>query len=233
MRVLNSTTAFGEHYAVRREDFKERAVALGKGAAAMGGVAGTSALAVGAFAAQASAWSAFAGWPLIGGMAAGKATAAGVAAGLSALGGAPVLVPALAVGGVVAYMAYRGRARQPCQRGSSVEEVADAFARVAWLPMLAAAASLCIVDPACRDDVRNYVLREMGAWGYAESYVQAAFKEALATSPCALYARYGWLMDGLAAGRTDGTGATPGELPPDVVAQFADEFRTKLESCVV
>ena len=82
------------------------------------------------------------------------------------------------------------------------------------------------------DAVRNYVQKEMGAWGYAESYVRAGFDEALRYSPDEINGQYDWAMRQLASGSTEGIGATPQELPLDAVRDFAEGFRKKFASCI-
>ena len=57
--------------------------------------------------------------------------------------------------------------------------VARAFASVAFLPMLALAVVECRKNSANLEPVRDYVLKEMGAWGYSESYVRSEFDEAM------------------------------------------------------
>ena len=232
MKVLNSAKAFREHYATRAPSVFSGAKALAAGGALATSMTGASALAAGTAAAQASVWSTFAGWPLIGTIAAEKATAAGVAAGLAAAGSAAVLVPAVLLGGGAAYAIYRNRKKKSLQKTSGMERLADAFARVACLPMLACAVSVCAANPASVDAVRNYVQKEMGAWGYAESYVRAGFDEALRHSPDEINGQYDWAMKQLAAGSAEGIGATPQELPHDAVKGFAEDFRKKFAGCI-
>ena len=232
MKVLNSAKAFREHYATRAPSVFCGAKALAAGGALATSVTGASAIAAGTAAAQASAWSSFVGWPLIGTIAAEKATAAGVAAGLAAAGSAAVLVPAVLLGGGVAYVVYRNRKKKSLQKTSGMERLADAFARVACLPMMACAVSVCAANPANVDAVRNYVQKEMGAWGYAESYVRAGFDEALRHSPDEINGQYDWTMRQLASGSMEGIGATPQELPHDAVKDFAEGFRKKFASCI-
>lgn len=232
MKVLNSANAFREHYATRAPSVFCGAKALAAGGALATSVTGASAFAAGTAAAQASAWSTFVGWPLIGTIAAEKATAAGVAAGLAAAGSAAVLVPAVLLGGGAAYVIYRNRKKKSLQKTSGMEGLADAFARVACLPMLACAVSVCAANPANVDAVRNYVQKEMGAWGYAESYVRAGFDEALRYSPVEINGQYDWALRQLASGSTEGIGASPQELPLDAVRDFAEGFRKKFASCI-
>ena len=232
MKVLSSSKAFREHYSKKAGNVFEKAKAAAAGSALAGCVTGTSALAIGTTAAQASIWSTFAGWPLIGGIAAGKATAAGVAAGLAAAGSAAVLVPAAVAGGGLAYVVYRNRKKTTLHKASGVENLAHAFARVACLPMMALAVSTCKANPGCTDAVRDYVTRELGAWGYTESYVRAGFEEALRHSPDEINGQYDWAMRQLASGSTEGIGATPQELPHDAVKDFAEEFRRKFAGCI-
>ena len=66
MKVLNSAKAFREHYATRAPSVFSGAKALAAGGALATSVTGASAFAAGTAAAQASAWSTFVGWPLIG-----------------------------------------------------------------------------------------------------------------------------------------------------------------------
>ena len=232
MKVLNSAKAFREHYATRAPSVFSGAKALAAGGALATSVTGASAFAAGTAAAQASAWSTLVGWPLIGTIAAGKATAAGVAAGLAAAGSAAVLVPAVLLGGGAAYVIYRNRKKTALQKTSGMERLADAFARVACLPMMACAVSVCAANPANVDAVRNYVQKEMGAWGYAESYVRARFNEALRHSPDEINGQYDWAMRQLASGSTEGIGATLQELPLNAVKDFAEGFRKKFVGCI-
>ena len=232
MKVLNSAKAFREHYATRAPSVFSGAKALAAGGALATSVTGASAFAAGTAAAQASAWSSFVGWPLIGTIAAEKATAAGVAAGLAAAGSAAVLVPAVLLGGGAAYVIYRNRKKTTLQKTSGMERLADAFARVACLPMMACAVSVCAANPANVEAVRNYVQKEMGAWGYAESYVRAGFNEALRHSPDEINGQYDWAMRQLASGSTEGIGATLQELPLNAVKDFAEEFRKKFVGCI-
>ena len=118
------------------------------------------------------------------------------------------------------------------RKSSGMERLADAFARVACLPMMACAVSVCAANPASVDAVRNYVQKEMGAWGYAESYVRAGFDEALRHSPDEINGQYDWAMKQLAAGSAEGIGATPQELPHDAVKGFAEDFRKKFAGCI-
>lgn len=197
-----------------------------------GSIVGVSALAVGHAAASASLWSLGAGLPWVGAICASKATAAGIIAATAAIGNAAIVGPALLVGSGVAYAIYRNRCKKTLHKGSGVNELAHAFARVAFLPMLAFAVGVCQADPACKDAVCDKVLKEMGAWGYAEAYAREWFEKSLQNSPkdiSALYERY---IGQLKSGSTEGIGATPAELPVDVVCGFADEFRVKLEECV-
>ena len=230
--VLTSTTAFQNHYATRVPNVWDFAKSAAKGGIAASGMTGVSSLAVGTFVAQTSAWSTFAGWPLIGSFAAGKATAAGVAAGLAAAGSAAVIVPALAVGGGVAYVAYKKRKAHSLQCESRMSDLADAFARVASLPMMALAISMCHANPANVEPVGNFVLRELGAWGYAEEYIRDGFAEAMKYTPAEINGHYNWAMNQLEAGTTEGIGATPKELPARAVRDFAEEFKRKMELCV-
>ena len=232
MKVLNSSKAFSEHYATRVGNFSDWAKATAAGGVMASGMVGTTAVTTGVVAAQTSMWSAFAGWPLVGAFAAEKATEAGIAAGLAVAGSATLIVPALLVGGGVAYLAYRNRKRKPCQKGSTVGDVANAFARVAWLPMMALAVSVCNANPANVEPVRNYILKEMGAWGYAESYIQAGFDEAMKHKPDEINGYYDCAMRQLASGSTEGIGATPEELHYKAVREFADQFKSDFEFCI-
>lgn len=232
MKVLNSTRAFSEHYAMRGGNFADWAKATAAGGVMASGIVSTTAVTTGVAAAQTSMWSAFAGWPLVGAFAAEKATEVGVAAGLVVAGSATLIVPALLVGGGVAYLAYRNRKRKPCQKGSNVVEVANAFAHVAWLPMMAIAVSICNANLANVEPVRNYILKEMGAWGYAEPYVQAGFDEAMKHTPDEINGYYDWAMRQLACGSTEGIGAMPEELPHKAVREFADKFKSDFEFCI-
>ena len=230
MKILNSATSFRKRYATQCTSLLEGAKAVGGGTVAAGGMVAASALAVGSTAAHASAWSWVASWPLIGSLAAGKATSVGIAASLAAVGSVAVVVPALVVGGGVAYVVYRNRSKKTIHGASRVEDLAHAFARVAWLPMLALAVTVCQANPANRDEVENYMLREMGAWGYAESYVRDTFAKAMKSSPGELRARYGRAMGRLASGSTKDLGVSSSELPADVVRGFAEDFRRSFES---
>ena len=232
MKVLYSTTAFREHYVSRVPDAWDTAKAAAKGGAAATSVIGVSSLAAGTVVAQTSLWSTFAGWPLIGAFAAGKATAAGLAAGIAVAGSAVVLPIALATGGVIAYNAYQNRKAHSLQRQSGISTIANAFARFACLPMMALALTVCRANPANVEPVRNFILRELGAWGYAEAYIRARFEEAMKYSPAEIDERYAWLMNQLEAGSTDEIGATPAELPPAVVRAFAEEFKRNLSNCI-
>lgn len=233
MKVLNSSKAFRERYAKRVTNVFNVAAAVGAGGAATGGMVSASAAAASTAAINASAWSAFTGWPLIGGIAAGKAAAAGSAAAVAAATSAAVLLPAIAVGGgIAAGVIYWNRKRKTLHKGSGVETLADAFARVACLPMMALAVLVCKSNPSNTEGVRNYVLKELGAWGYAESYVRAGFDEAMRHSAADLDGQYHWAMGKLESGSTEGIGATPAELPVEAVRGFADEFRNNLEKCI-
>ena len=121
---------------------------------------------------------------------------------------------------------------EPVPVDSCSERLADAFARVACLPMMACAVSVCAANPANVDAVRNYVQKEMGAWGYAESYVRARFNEALRHSPDEINGQYDWAMRQLASGSTEGIGATLQELPLNAVKDFAEGFRKKFVGCI-
>ena len=224
MNVLSSSKSFCDHYAAYSADI---ASAL-KSAAAGSVVTGTSLAVAGTAAANASIWSLGAGLPWVGGLCAGKAAAVGVAAAM----GAGVLLPALAVGGCVAYFFYGSRGKRPLQKTSGISDIAHAFARVACLPMMACAVSVCNANPANREPVLAYIQKEMGAWGYAESYVRAGFEEAMKYSPEAINGQYEWAMRQLASGSTEGIGATPSELPVDVVRGFAEDFKRKFEACI-
>lgn len=231
MRVLNSSEAFREHYAKKACNAFEVTKATLGGCTMASGAAGTAAWAVGASAAQASVWSTFAGWPLVGSFAAGKAAAVGWAAGMAALGSATVLLPATLLGLGVAYGIYRHRNKKTLQKGSGIEELADAFARVAFLPMLALAVAACRSNPENEEPVRDYVVRTMGAWGYAEPYSRARFDEALGFSPEQINGQYGWAERQLASGSTEGIGATPAELPIGAIRGFAEEFSSQFKRC--
>lgn len=233
MNVLNSETAFREHYAKKAGDVFTAGAALVGGGSVAAGATGLMAWSAGAAAAQASAWSAFASWPMIGAFCAGKAAAVGAAATTAALTSAPVLIPAAALGlGVAGAIYWCKRGRKPLQKGSGVSEVAHAFARVAFLPMMAVAVSTCHADPASTDGIRDYVLKVGGAWGYSEAYVRDGFSEALRHSPEELDGGYKWAMGQLERGSTEGIGATPSELPAKAVRAFAEEFKKNFEACI-
>ena len=229
MKVLNSATTFREKYATRGDDAIELAMAGIKGGVTASGFVGTAAVAAGTAAAHASLWSSLAGWPLIGGLAASKATAVGVAAAMA--GGAAAVIPAVVVGGGIAYAVYRRRKKKTLHKGSSVEELAKAFADVSWLPTLARAVSACRDKLASANDIQNFLLREMGAWGYSEAYIIRRFSEALKSVPAELEKQYERAIRRLASGSTEGIGATPAELPVETVREFADEFRRHLDLC--
>jgi len=232
MKVLNSSKLFREHYATRAVNVFGIATALGAGSALSSGVVGTSAAVASTAAVNASAWSAFASWPLVGGLCAGKAAAVGAAAATAAATSAAVLVPAgLILGAGVACAFYFGRGRKTIQKGSRIDDLADAFAHVAFLPMLSRAVAFCKAHPSNTESVRNYFLKKMAEWGYAESYARAGFDEAMRHSAAEIDGQYKWAMRRLKAGTTEGIGATPAELPLDAVRGFADEFKKDFESC--
>jgi len=231
MKVLNNSDKFRERYAKRTLNVRGLAKMFGGGGAVGSTVAGASAFAVGHAAAGASLWSLGTSLPWVGAFCAGKATAVGIAAGTAALGSAAVLGPALLVGGGVAYAIYRTN-RATLHKGSSASELANAFARVACLPMMALAVSICQADPASTEAVRDYVIKELGDWGYAEAYVRDGFEEAMRHSPEDLDGHYEWSIRQLESGSTEGIGATPVELPVKAVRGFADEFRNNLEKCI-
>lgn len=232
MRILNSKKAFLEHYARRVPNVYDMLGAAGKGGIAAGCMVGASTLAVGTTAAQASIWSAFTWLPFCGSLAAGNATAAGLAAGVAAVGGAAVIVPAAVVGGCVAYACYRRRGKRTLRKTSGVEELADAFARVACLPMLALAVQICTGNPGNVGPVCEYLRKELCAWGYSEEYVRAGFDEAMKYTSDELNGQYELAMKTLKSGSTDGIGATTEELSPKYVSAFADEFRRDFEACI-
>lgn len=225
MEVLSSPKAFLDKYVTRVPNV----FSVAKSAMAGTAVTGTSLAVAGTAAANASAWSLGSGLPLIGSFCAGKAAAAGVAAAL----GAGVLLPALALGGGAAYYVYRKRGKRSFQKTSGVSHVAHAFARVACLPMMSLAVTVCNANPANRDAVRDYVVNKLGSWGYAESYARAGFDEAMKYSPEEINGQYEWAMRQLESGSTDGIGATPRELPADAVRGFAEDFRKGFEACIV
>lgn len=224
MRVLNSSEAFKAKYVARVGSVADAMRAVSAGGAVASGATGASAIAAGAAAAKASVWSLGAGLPFIGELCAGKAAMVGTTAGVAALGSATVLLPALAVGGVVAYVCYRNRKKRSLHKGSRIEDVARAFAGVALLPMLALAVAECRKNSANLEPVRDYVLKEMGAWGYSESYVRSEFDKAMKCNPEELSSRYYDAIRQLESGSTEGIGATPAELPADVIRGFADKF---------
>ena len=98
--------------------------------------------------------------------------------------------------------------------------------------MMACAVSICNASPANVESVRNYILKEMGAWGYAESYVRALFDETMNKTAAELNGYYDWAMRQLASGTTEGIGATPEELPYEAVREFADKFKSDFEFCI-
>lgn len=230
MKILNSTESFKAHYAAQQETPLECVEALGKGMGVSGTLGGTYLLATGTAAANASLWSLGSGLPLVGGFCAGKATAAGLAAALGVAGGAAFLVPVLAGGAAVAYWAYRNRETEPLQGGSPVSAVARAFAQIAWLPLLAAAASRCAACPWQREGIRDWIQKTLCAWGYSEAYVRDVFDRAMASTPARLRADYARAMSRLRAGETAPFGVKPGELPHAVVGGFAAGFLEKFEA---
>ncbi|MDO5318633.1 MAG: hypothetical protein Q4G65_08415 [bacterium] len=232
MKVLSSSKAFREHYVARTGSIGEVVTAFVKGGAISSGVAGTSALAVGTTIAHTSAWTLASGLPWIGGLAASKATAAGIAAGIAAAGSAPVLVPAICIGGSLAYIAYRNRKKPTLHKGSDIGELANAFACVACLPMLALAVSVCQANPSNRSCVLDFILKEMESWGYSENYIRASFEEAMSHSPQELEGKYQWAIQQLSAGSTEGIGATPEELPGNMVQGYADDFKRAFKACL-
>lgn len=233
MKVLNSSKAFCEHYAEMKAGFMGAAMAAVGGSTAAGGVIATSATAAGAAAVQASAWSALAGWPLVGTFAAGKAAAVGAAASAAAASSAMVILPTLVLGGGVAYGVYRlSRRKRTLQGSTGIERLADKFAHIALLPMMAAVVSTCQANSAATDSVEAYVRKELGAWGYSEEYVQARLMEAFRQSPEEINGNYEWEIGKLKSGSAEDIGATPVELNPKVVCRFADEFRRGFESCL-
>ncbi len=224
MKVLSSPDAFREKYATRAPNV----FSVAKSVAAGGAVTGTTLAAAGTVAANASVWSLGSSLPWVGSFCAGKAAVAGVTAAM----GAGVLLPALAVGGLAAYYVYRKREKCSLQKASGVSDVAHAFARVACLPMIALAVSVCHAHPANKGAVSDYIVNELGSWGYAEAYVRAGFKEAMQYTPEAIVGQYEWAMRQLASGSTEGIGVTPQELPIDAVKEFAEDFRKKFEACI-
>ena len=224
MEVLSSPNAFREKYATRVPNV----FSVAKSVAAGGAVTGTTLAAAGTAAAHASIWSLGSSLPWVGSFCAGKAAAVGISAAL----GASVLLPALAIGGCAAYYVYRQRDKQSLQKMSGISAVAHAFARVACLPMIALAVSVCRTNPANRGAVCDYLVNDLGAWGYTEAYVRTGFEEALQYSPEAINGRYEWAIQQLASGSTEGIGATPQELPIDAVKEFAEDFRKKFEACI-
>jgi len=233
MRVLNSSEAFLKHYAASGVSPCRLMGAAGGGVVTGGGfIAGAGWLA-GTAAANASAWSALASWPLIGSFAAGKAAAIGITAGVAAASSAAVLVPAAVIGGGVAYAVYRMRGKRSLQKGSRVEELANAFAHVAFLPTMALAVTVCKANPANTMSVRDYILKKAATWGYAESYIRANFDETLERfSAKDLNGQYKWAMAQLESGSAQGIGATVAELPPKAIKRFADAFKNDFESCI-
>ena len=232
MNVLNSEDAFLEHYSTHVPGIFSLLSSVGAGGAVGGGIVSAAAATAGTAAAQASMWSMFTWLPLVGTIAAGKAAAVGAAATVAAATSATVLVPAILLGGGAAYAIYRLTSKKSLQEGTGIEELANAFARVACLPMMALAVSVCKGAPGNTESVRAYLLKELGAWGYAESYVNAGFDEAIRYSADELNSQYEWAMGQLKSGTTEGIGATPEELPYKAVKSFADDFRKGFESCI-
>lgn len=231
-KVLENSDMFREKYAKRAFDAVRLMKATAGGGAMASSVAGASAFAVGHAAAGASVWSLGTGLPWIGAFCAGKATAVGIAAGTAALSSMAVVGPALLVGGGVAYAIYRNRRKKTLHKGSGVSELAHAFARVAYLPMLALAIGVCQADPASTELVRDKVLKEMGSWGYSRSYAREMFDANLQGSPDEINSLYEQYVGQLKSGSTEGIGATPAELPANVVCGFAEEFRRGIEACI-
>ena len=231
MKVLTSSTAFNDHYA----DPNRRAAALAAAGLGLGTTAtlmAAGAAAAGTAAAGASAWTLGAGLPLVGGWCAAHASAVGVAAGTAALTSAAVLAPALIAGGGLAFLAYRRKWNRALQKGSGVSALAHAFAGVAFLPMMALAVTTCQTHPEKAEYLRDRILKETGAWGYAESYVRERFEEAMKSSSSELDRRYSQKLELLKRGSTEGIGATPEELPVNVVQAFAENFKRDLQSCI-
>jgi hypothetical protein len=224
MRVLNSSEVLKAKYVARVGSVADAMRAVSAGGAVASGVTGASAIAAGAAAAKASVWSIGVGLPLIGELCAGEAVMVGTTAGVAALGSATVVLPAIAIGGAVAYVCYRNRKKRSLHKGSRIEDVARAFAGVAFLPMLALAVAACRKNSANLEPVRDYVLKEMGAWGYSESYVRSEFDKAMKCTPEELNSRFDDAICQLESGSTEGIGATPAELPADVIRGFADKF---------
>lgn len=230
--ILNSKKLFLQRYASRVPNIFDVVKTVAGGSAVAGGVVGSAAYAASVAATQASGWSLVSSWPVIGGFAAGKAAAAGTAAAIATASSVAVIAPAVLLGGGAAYMIYKKRKKATLRRDSEVEVLANAFARVACLPMMALAVSVCKGDPRNAEPVRTYLLKELGAWGYAESYVKAGFDEAMRYSADELNSQYEWAMGQLKSGTTEGIGATPEELPYKAIRGFADDFRKGFEFCI-
>lgn len=229
MQVLRSTKAFCEKYS--KKSFKDFVVAGGAGGAVTTVFVGTVSSAAASAAAAATPWAVATGWPLIGGLAASKVAAVSAAAASAAVGTA--ILPAVVVGGVVTCVMLKKRKKRAIQKESGVSDLADAFAHIAWLPMLARASEFCARCPRSREPILRYVQKTMGDWGYSEAYVRNQFDEALSESRDALDTRYDVYMGKLNAGKIDELGVSPQELPPTVVKQFADEFRNGFQSCIM
>ena len=230
MQVLRSTETFRKQYVRRIPGLLDILKAGGTGTVTTWGiVSGASVLAAKA-AAAATVWSSATGWPLIGGLATAKVAAVSAAAASAAA--STVLLPAVLVGGGVTYVMIEKRKKRAIQKGSSVSDLADAFAHVAWLPMLAQASELCVRSPQSREAMLRYVQKTMGDWGYSEAYVQSRFDEAMSESRDALVARYDTYMGKLKAGETDEFDVSPKELPSAAVGKFAAEFRDGFQACI-
>ncbi len=229
MKVLRSTKAFCEKYS--KNSFKDIIVAGGSGGVVTTVVIWTMSSVAANTAAAMTPWAFATGWPLVGGLAASKVAAVSAAAASAAVGTA--ILPAIAVGGVVTCALWARRKKRGIGKMSPAEVLADAFARIAWLPTFAQASELCARSPQSREAILRYVQKTMGDWGYSEAYVQYRFDEALSESRDALDTRYDVYMGKLNAGKIDELGVSPQELPPAAVRRFADEFRSGFQSCII
>ena len=233
MKVLRSTDAFRKMYVTSSIGTGDLVKAGGSGVATMTGLVGGFSLMAAKLAAVTTPWAVATGWPVVGGLAATKVAAISAAAA-SAAASAALLPAALAGGGIACgIIAVKKMKKRTIQKGSSVSDLADAFARVAWLPMFAQASELCARSPQSREAMLQYVQKTLGDWGYSESYVQNQFDEAMAEPRDALAARYDAYMGKLKAGEVDEFDVSPEELPAAAVGKFAVEFRDGFKSCLM
>ena len=191
MKVLYSTKQFKDKY-VENTSTVVRGLTATTGCVA---VAGGWMTAAGTAAASASGWSTVAtaaSWvpwfgPSVASWAAGKAAAVGLAAAF----GASVLVPAILVGGGVAYMAYRkADGKREMAKTTPIETIADAFANVAFLPMAAKAIEVAQRNPGLANEMQDRVFNTAREWGYSDEYIWSLRDKYCAMSPDAIRRRY-------------------------------------------